>query len=83
MTFSPEEVRIIGLCAPQILKLLHGKEEQVLNKIYGELKNNKLDQAAALAEFACLRGLSNDIKNVLAQHHNQETKKHESANTKR
>lgn len=75
--FTPEEVRIIGLCAPQIMKLLQSKEEHLLNKIYGEFRNNNLDQTAALAEFACIRGLTNDIKNVLAQHLKQETKRHE------
>jgi hypothetical protein len=81
--FTEDEVRIMGLAAPQMLKLLESREAQTLNKIYGEFRNNKLDQTAALAEFTCLRSLINDIKNVLNQHQKQETKRHAEPTTKR
>lgn len=79
-TFTPEEIRIIGLAAPQVLKLLENREERILNKIYGEWQNGKIEHTAALAEWACVRSQMNEIKTVLSQHHKQEDKKHEPAN---
>ena len=83
MTFQPDEIQILGLSAPIVLKMLKGKEEQILQRIYGEFRNGKDDQRIALAEFACIRGLTNDIQSVLRQHENVEGAKHADSDRKR
>lgn len=76
MQFGPEEIRILGLAAPQILKLLALREDRILNKIYGAWQNGETAHLTSLAEWVCVRSQINEIKSVLSQHHNQETKKH-------
>lgn len=79
--FTPEEIRIIGLAAPQMLKLLEGREQRILNKIYGAWQNGETEHLASLAEWASLRSQMNEIKTVLTQHHSQETKRHADTNS--
>lgn len=73
---TAEEIRIVGLAAPQMLKLLTAHEDRILNKIYGAWRNGHTEHVAALAEWACIRSQINEIKSVLTQHHGQETKRH-------
>ncbi len=78
---TEEEVRIIGLSAPQLYKMLHAREERILNKMYGEFRAGKTDQILTLAEWASVRDQLNEITNVLNQHNKQETKKHANPNS--
>lgn len=79
MKLSDTEVRLLGLSAPQLMKLLTEREERLLNKLYGELKNGRLEQTAALIEFATIRDLKNDITTALRRHEAQEEKVHAAA----
>jgi len=79
MKFDQTELRVLGLSAPTILKMLREREARVLGKIYGEIRNGKPDQAMALAEFACIRDLINEITSALQQHNAHEEKTHATA----
>lgn len=81
MTLTPDEIRIIGLSAPMLLKLLQRREERILNKIYGEWRAGKTEFTAALAEWASVRDQINEINSVLKAHDNKEETPH--ANRKR
>lgn len=76
MILSPQEIHIMGLSAPVLLKMLHAKEDRILARIYGEFKNGKHEQMMALAEFACVRDMINEINSVLRQHEKHEEKRH-------
>lgn len=80
MTLHPEEIRILGLSAPVLLKMLKGREDRILQKIYGEFKNGNTDLALMLAEFTCLRDQINDITTVLRAHEKEEEKRHADTN---
>lgn len=79
MKLSDTEVRLLGLSAPQLVKMLDVKEERLLNKLYGEVKNGKYDQLTALVEFSVIRDLKNDLTTTLRQHQAQEDKLHANA----
>jgi len=81
MTLNPEELRILGLCAPQLLKLLGAREERILKRIHGDFRNGKLDQITALAEFCSVRDQINEINSALRGFNQQEEKKHATANS--
>jgi hypothetical protein len=81
MNLNMDEVRLLGLSAPQLIKMLREREERLLLRMYGEFKNGKLDQLAALSEFACLRDIQNDIQIALRRHTAQEENKHADTNS--
>lgn len=83
MTFQPDELQVLGLSAPIVLKMLKGKEDQILARIYGEFRNGKDEHRIAIAEFACVRSIINDIQSALNQHHKVEGAKHADADRKR
>lgn len=64
-TFSPEEVRMLGVGAPALLKMLRSREENLLNRIYGEFRNGRTDFISLLAEWATYRDQINDITRAL------------------
>lgn len=76
MKLSEAEVRLLGVATPQLLTMLREKEASLLNRIYGEFKNGKLDQLAALTEFAVLRDLQADITKTVRRWEAQEEKRH-------
>lgn len=78
---EPEEIRLLGLSAPLLLRMLKRREERVLNKIYGEFTNGKHDQLTNLAEWASLQSQIRELNAVLAQHHSQEEKRHANGNS--
>lgn len=73
---TEDEVRLLGLAAPQILKMLEAREVRLANAIHGNFKNGKHDQTVALAEWISVREQINEIKSVLQQHEKQEEKRH-------
>lgn len=78
--FTADEARLLGVSTPQILKILRLREKNLLDRIYGEVKQGNLNQAAALAEFGCLRDIQNDIENTLKRHAAQEEKAYDTGN---
>lgn len=76
---SQEEIHIIGLCAPSLLKLLRTREERILKKIHGEFRSGKHDQLTALAEFCSVRDQIAEIESVLRQDTIQQEKIHADA----
>lgn len=70
MTFTREELRIIGMAGPAVIQLLRKREENVLKRIYGDRKAGNLDQNAALAEFTCIRDLITDLTSAMNQNEN-------------
>jgi thiamine kinase-like enzyme len=79
--FSDTEIRLLGVATPQLLKMLHEKEVQLLNRIYGDFKAGNLDQLAALTEFTVLRDLQNEITKTMRRWEAQEAKLHDTATT--
>lgn len=73
---SPEEIHILGLSAPILLKMLIARKERILNGIYGEFKNGKQDHLMQLAAFCCVQDQINEIINALRMHDATEGKKH-------
>lgn len=69
--FTPDELRMIGVGGPLWLRLLKAREERIVNKIYGEFKNNKTDQLLNIAELACVRDQINEITAALKQNAQQ------------
>ena len=76
MTLAPEEIHILGLSAPVLLRMLKAREDRVLSRIYGEFRNGKTDHLIALAEFASIRETINDINAALRTHEKQQEKLH-------
>ncbi len=73
---SPEEIRIIGLSAPQLITMLRAREERILGKLFGDYKNGQTKHLTTIAEWACIRDQINEITRTLSAHHKQETKRH-------
>ncbi len=71
------DIRIMGLAAEPMLKMLKNLEERQLNSIYGEFRTGKKDFTAELAKWVCIREQILEIQNVLRQHHKAEEKKHD------
>ena len=78
---TPEEIHIIGISAPILLKLLQAREARILSGIYGEFKKGKQDHLMQLAAFCCVRDQINEINNALRVHDKEQEIKH--ANTDR
>lgn len=78
---TTDEVRIIGLCAPQLFKLLRQREERLLKKMYGEFRSGNRALLTVIAEWASVRDQLNEITNVLNQHTKQEEISHATANS--
>lgn len=79
MSLTPEEIRIIGISAPQLLGMLRTREERILGKIYGEFRNGKTDHLASLAEWASVRDQIHEINSVLNGHMKQQERLHADA----
>jgi hypothetical protein len=56
-----DEIRVLGLCAPIIVRMLKGREEKIISRIYGEFRNGKTDHLSSLAEIACIRDQIHEI----------------------
>lgn len=65
MNFSEDELRVLGLCAPTILRMLKAREEKIIARMYGEFRNGKIDHLASLAELACVRDQIHEINAAL------------------
>jgi hypothetical protein len=68
MTFTDDEIRILGLCAPTVLRMLKAKEEKIIARMYGDFRNGKSDYSSVVAELACMRDLQHEIQSALARH---------------
>ena len=77
--YDDTEIRLLGLSAPALMKMLRSKEQRVLGTMYGEFKSGKTDFLARLAEWACVRDQISEIESVLRQHEKKEGVKHERA----
>jgi len=67
MDFSRDELQILGLSAPMILRMLKTREEKIVTRMYGEFRNGKTEHLTGLAELACLRDLQHEIQSALAR----------------
>lgn len=65
--FDPDEMRIISLAAPVLLKVLKKKEEEVIRRIVGEFRNGHTEQTANLAELCSIRSISHEITTGLRE----------------
>jgi hypothetical protein len=80
---SPEEIHILGLSAPILLKMLIARKERILAGIYGEFKNGKQDNLMQLAAFCCVQDQINDIGSALRTHEQLEGKRHAASTSNR
>lgn len=71
-----EEIRLLGISAPILLKLLRKREDRILNKIYGEFSNGKHDQLTNLAEWVSVRSQIHEMNSALQTNTQQEEKRH-------
>lgn len=71
MKFTPDELRLVGLAGPMMLRMLRAREENLIQRIYGEYKNGKTDHLASIAELACIRDQTNEITFAMKQNENQ------------
>lgn len=71
MTFSPDQLRMIGVGAPLWLQMLKDREDRIVSKIYGEFRNGKTDFLSLIAELACVRDQIHEITSALAQNNKQ------------
>lgn len=66
MNYTPDELRLVALSAPTWISVLQAREERILAKIYGELRNGRTDERA-LAEFACVRDQIHELRSAIKQ----------------
>ena len=71
MSFTPDELRMIGVSGGIWLRMLRSREERIFQRIYGDYKSGKIDQSQAIAEFACVRDQINEIAAAIRQNDNQ------------
>jgi hypothetical protein len=64
-SFHPDELRLVVLSAPAILKMLKAREDRVVNRIYGDFRAGKTDQIPAVAELAVIRDMIHEIQSVV------------------
>lgn len=62
-----DEIRVLGLCAPVIIRMLKSREERVISRIYGEFRNGKTDHLSSLAELACIRDQIHEINAAIGR----------------
>jgi hypothetical protein len=67
MTFTDDELRMLGLCAPVILRMFKAREDRIISRMYGEFRNGKVDHLTAIAELACVRDQIHEIQSALAR----------------
>ncbi len=79
---SADELRLVALCAPQLLKLLEAREERILNRIYGEWRSGKTKHLASLAEWVSVRDQLSEIKTALRNNNEKEEKRHADASSR-
>jgi hypothetical protein len=70
--YDDTEIKLLGLSAPALMKMLRHKEQRILGTLYGEFKGGKTDFLARIAEWSCVRDQIYDIESVLRQHEKQE-----------
>ena len=80
MRMAEDELRMLGMSAPTLLKLLRAREARVLGRMHAEFKAGNRDQLTNLAEFATIRDQINDITSALRAFEHQEGMHHEPRN---
>lgn len=75
--WSETDIRLMGLAAPVIVKMLRKREASILNRIQGEFRSDKTEFRASLAEWVCVRDQIHEIEMILNQHNKTEGAKHE------
>ena len=71
MKFSNNELGLIAAGGSMWFKMLKGREDRLLNKIYGEFRNGQTDHLANLAEFVCIRDQINELTVAMKQFEHQ------------
>lgn len=71
MTLTNEELRMLGVSSPVLIKMLKTKEERLIAKMYGEFRNGKVDHLTALAELSVIRELIHEINSAFARLENE------------
>lgn len=66
--FNDDELRMLSVSAPVVLRMLEKREKTVTDKIYGNFRNGELDHTAHIAEMCAYRDLQTEIKNALNRH---------------
>lgn len=67
MILTDDEIRMVSLCAPVLMRMLKAREDRIVLRIYGEFRNGRTDYVAAVAELACVRDQIHEINSVLNQ----------------
>lgn len=67
MQFSTDELRMISLSAPILLKMLKGRESRIIMRIHGEFRAGKENQLPAIAELSCVRDQIHEIEQAINQ----------------
>lgn len=63
--FNDDELRMLSVAAPVVLRMLEKREKIVTDRIYGNFRNGDLDHTANIAEMCAYRDLQSEIKNAL------------------
>lgn len=71
MMFSPDDLRIIGITGPTLLRMLKEREEMIVSRIYGEYRAGKTEFLALIAELACVKDQISEIKSAILQNEKQ------------
>jgi hypothetical protein len=67
VNFTADELRLIGVAGPTMLRMFKSRETRIVDRMYGEFRNGKTDHLTSLAELACVRDIINEITNALKQ----------------
>lgn len=66
MHFQSDEIKLLGLSAPIILKMLRSREERILKQLLGDFRAGKTDFLSRVTEFVTVREQINELTTVLS-----------------
>lgn len=65
--FSPDDIRILTVYAPVMLKMLRAREDRIVSRMYGAFRNGTTDHLSSIAELACLKDMINEINAAITR----------------
>lgn len=71
--FTPDDMRLLGMCQPLLVRMLKTREETIIKRIYGAFRNGETEHLAGIAEIACIRDQLNEINTALAVFNKEKT----------
>lgn len=81
MTYSTDDLSLLTVYGPVMLRMLQARESRLLNKLYGDFRNGNHNPITQLAEWASVRDQINEINNGLRQAETTKEQLHANSNS--